>query len=67
MARMDVNRNAYRIFIGKPGRKRPRGRPSTWMGVIILKSVLMNRSVCRIDVDQDWDRLRAVVKTAMNI
>jgi hypothetical protein len=29
---MDEKRNAYRIFIGKPGGKRPLGGPSTWIG-----------------------------------
>jgi hypothetical protein len=35
VARMEETRNAYRILVGKPERKRPLGRPrSRWVDTI---------------------------------
>jgi hypothetical protein len=35
VARMGVNRNVYRLLVGKPGGKRPLGRPGhRWVGTI---------------------------------
>jgi hypothetical protein len=46
VARMGDMRNAYRVLVGKPERKRPLGRPSCrgklggrmWIGFILLKT-----------------------------
>jgi hypothetical protein len=34
---MDEKRNAYRILVGKPDRKKPLGRPRCW---VILKWII---------------------------
>jgi hypothetical protein len=69
VARMGKKRNAYRILVGKPERKRPLGRPRH-RGVD-------NINVCRteigwddvdfIDVAQDRDQWRALVNTVLNL
>jgi hypothetical protein len=62
-------RNAYRILVGKPERKRPLGRPRRrWLDNIKLdiKDVGWSAVDC-IDVAQDRDEWRALVNTVMNL
>jgi hypothetical protein len=66
---MGEKRNAYRILVGKPEGRRPLGRPRRrWVDNI--KMVL--RGIGRDGVDwvnlaQDMDHWRALVKTVMNL
>jgi hypothetical protein len=34
---MEEKRNAYRIFVGKPKRKKPLGRPRRCVGIILMR------------------------------
>jgi hypothetical protein len=62
-------RNAYRILVGKPEGKRPRGRPrSRW--VVNIRMDLREigwGGVNWIDLVQDRDQWRALVNTVMNL
>jgi hypothetical protein len=67
VARMET-RNAYRILVGKPGRKRPLGRPRRrWIDniEIDLKEIGWD-GVDWIDLAEDRDQWRALVNTVMN-
>jgi hypothetical protein len=69
VARMREKRNAYRILAGKPEGKRPLGRPSRrWVYNIKmdLREIEWD-GVDWIDMVQDRDKWRALVKTILNI
>jgi hypothetical protein len=66
---MGEKQNAYRILVGKPGGKRPLGRSSRrWVDNIItdLREIGWN-AVDWIDLAQDRDQWRALVKSVLNI
>jgi hypothetical protein len=62
-------RNAYGILVGKPGEKRPLGRPrSRWKGNIKMHIREIGwGGMDWIDRAEDWDQWRALVKTVMNL
>jgi len=67
VARMGERRDAYRVLVGKPDRKRPLGRHKRrWR--IILKFIFRkwDGGMDRIDVTQNRDRWRALVNAVMN-
>jgi hypothetical protein len=62
-------RNAYRILVGKPRRRRPLGRPRRrWVDniKIDLREIGWD-SMDWIDLAQDRDQWRAFVNTVMNL
>jgi hypothetical protein len=66
---MGEKRNAYRLLVGKPGGKRPLGRPRhRWVDNIriYLGEVEWN-NVYWIGVAQDRDKKRALVNVIMNL
>jgi hypothetical protein len=66
---MGEERNAYRILMRKPERKRPLGRPRRrWVDniKIYLREIGWD-GVDWIDLAQDRDQWRAVVNTVMNL
>jgi hypothetical protein len=66
---MGETRNAYRILVGKPERKRPLRRPRRrWVDNIkIDRRETGWDGMDWIDVAQDRDRWRALVNTVMNL
>jgi hypothetical protein len=69
VARMGDTRNAYRILVGKPERKRPLGRPRRrWVdnNKIALREIRQDGMDC-FELAQDRDQWRAVVNTVMNL
>jgi hypothetical protein len=64
-----LGRGLYRVLVGKPERKRPLGRPRhRWE--VNIKTDLQEvgcESVDWIDVAQDRDRWRALVKAVVNL
>jgi hypothetical protein len=61
--------NAYRILVGKPEEKRPQGRPRRrWLNNIKmdLREIEWG-GIYWIDLVQDRDQWRALVKTVMNL
>jgi hypothetical protein len=65
---MRGKKNAYRIFVGKPERKRPLGTPRRrWENNIRkdLREVRWGGMDC-IDLAQDRDQWRTLVITVMN-
>jgi hypothetical protein len=62
-------RNAYRILVGKPEGKRPLRRPRRrWVNNIKIDLRELGwGGMDWIDLDQDRNRRRALVKTVMNL
>jgi hypothetical protein len=69
VARMGEHRNVYRVLVGKPGGKKPLGRPRRrWEdGIIMDLGEIGLRGVEWIHLAQDRDRWRAVVNAVMNL
>jgi hypothetical protein len=68
VARMRTKRNAYKILVGKPG-KRPLGRPRRrWVDKVQmdLREIGWD-GMDWIDLAQDRDQWRAFVNTVMNL
>jgi hypothetical protein len=64
-----AKRNAYRILVGKPEGRRPLGRPRRrWVYniKIDLREIGWD-GVDWVDLAQDSDKWRALVKTVMNL
>jgi hypothetical protein len=69
IAQMGKKRNVNRISVGKPGGKRPLGRPSHWW-VDDIKIDLREMGwdgMDWIDLAQDRDRWRALSNTVLNL
>jgi hypothetical protein len=66
---MGEKRNAYRTLAGKPGAKRPLGRPRhRWVDNIRMNLRGMGQGgMDWTDLAQDRDQLRAHVNTKMNL
>jgi hypothetical protein len=66
---MEVERNVYKVLVGKPEGRRPLGRPRRrWEDGIRMDLREIGRgSVYWIQLAQDRDRWRTVVNTAMNL
>jgi hypothetical protein len=67
---MGVKSNAYRLLLGKPTGKRPRGRPSQrWVDNIKTDfgETEMGEGVDSIGADRERDKLRAPVISVMNL
>jgi hypothetical protein len=66
---MRARRCVYRVLVGKPGGKRPLGRPSSRLGENINKD--FHEVGCGgmdwIQLAQDKDRWRALATTVMNL
>ena len=69
VARMGEERGAYRVFVGKPGRKSPLGRPRRrWVDNITMDLQEMGCGyVDWIGLTQDRDRRRTLVRAVMNL
>jgi hypothetical protein len=69
VARMDENRNVYRLLVGKPERKRPLGRPRRrWVDNIRMDLGEVGwGDVDWIDLAQDRNRWRALVNSVLNL
>jgi hypothetical protein len=66
---MGEKRNAYRILVGKPERKRPLGRPKRrWVEnfKMDLREIGCD-GVDWIDIARDRDQGRALVNTVLNL
>jgi hypothetical protein len=65
---MGEERKVYKVLVGKPEGKRPPGRPRRrWEdGIRMVLREIGWGSVDWIQLAQDRDRWRAVVKTVMN-
>jgi hypothetical protein len=69
VARIEEKRNAYRILVGNPERKRPLGRPRRrWVDNIKmdLREIGWD-GMDWIDLTQDRDQWRALVRAVMNL
>jgi hypothetical protein len=66
---MGEKRNAYRILVGKPERKRPLGRPRRrWENNIRMDLREIGwGGMDWIHLSQDMDQWRALVNTEMNL
>jgi hypothetical protein len=62
-------RNAYRILVGKPGGKRPLGRPRRrWVDNVKIDLTEIGwDGMDWIDLAQDTDQWRALVNTVMSL
>jgi hypothetical protein len=62
-------KNAYRILLGKPEGRRPLGKPRRrWVGSIKMDHREIGwGGMDWIDLAEDRDQWRAVVKTVMNL
>jgi hypothetical protein len=69
VARMGEKRNAYRLLVGKPERKRPLGRPRRkWLDNIRMDLVEVGwGDVDWIGLAQDRNRWRAFVNSVLNL
>jgi hypothetical protein len=69
VARMREKRNACKLLVGKPERKRPLGRPRRrWMDNIRMDLVELGwGDVDWIGLTQDRDRWRALVNSVLNL
>jgi hypothetical protein len=68
VACMGEKKNAYRILVGKPERKRPLGRPLyRWEDNIKIDLREIWGGMDWINLAQDMDRWQALVNTAMNL
>jgi hypothetical protein len=65
VARMREKRNAYRLLVGKPERKRPLGRPiRRWVvNIMMALGEVGWGDVDRIDLAQERNRWRALVNS----
>ena len=69
MARMGHGRGVHRVLVGKPGGKRPLGRPRRrWEDNIKMDHQEVGGG-CEdwMELTQDRDRWRALVSTVMNL
>ena len=66
---MVKGRGLHRVLVGKPGGKRPRGRPRRRWEDNIKMDLQEVGGVCEdwIELAQDRDRWRALVSTVMNL
>jgi hypothetical protein len=66
---MGEKRNVYRLLVGKPKEKRPVGRPRRrWLDNIRMDLVEVGwGDVGWIGLEQDKDRLRALVNSVLNL
>jgi hypothetical protein len=62
-------RNAYKLFVGKPERKRPLGRPRRrWVDTIRMELIKVGwGDVDWIGLAQDRNRWRALVNSIINL
>jgi hypothetical protein len=69
VARMGEKRNAYKLLMGEPERRRPLGRPRRrWVDNIIMDLVEVGwGNVDWIGLAQDRDRGRALVNSVLNL
>jgi hypothetical protein len=69
VARMEEKRNAYRLLVGKPERKRPLGRPRRrWVDNIRMDLGEVGwGDVYWIGLAQDRNRWRALVNSVLNL
>jgi hypothetical protein len=69
VARLGEKRNIYRLLVGKPGGKRPLGRPRLrWVNNIKVDLLELRLSVVDwIGLAQDRYRWRALVNSVMNL
>jgi hypothetical protein len=69
VARMGEERKVYKLLVGKPGRKRPLGRPRRrWIDNIKMALLEIGLSVVDwIGLAQDTYRRRALVNSVMNL
>jgi hypothetical protein len=66
---MGEKMNAYRLLVGKPGGRRPLGRPKRrWVDNIRMDLVEVGwGDVDRIGLAQDRDRWRGLVHSVLNL
>jgi hypothetical protein len=69
VARMGEKRNAYRLLVGKPERRRPPRRPRrTWVDNNRIDLVEVGwGDVAWVGLAQDSDRWRALVNPVLNL
>jgi hypothetical protein len=69
VTRMGKNKNAYRILVGEPDGNRPLGSPwRKWVDNIKMDLREIGRGgIDWMDLDQDRDQWRVLVKTVMNL
>jgi hypothetical protein len=68
VARMEGNRSAYRILVGKPEGRRPLGRPRRrWEDNINMYIQKWVGGMDWIELAEDRDRWRALVNAVMNL
>ena len=68
VARMGEERGAYMVVVGKPGGKRPLGRPRRrWVDIRMDLQEVGFRYMDWIGLAQDRDRWRMLVSVVMNL